>query len=281
VPGINEREDYFQTDAAINPGNSGGPLVNLNGEVVGINTAISSRGGGFDGIGFAIPVNMAKWIANQLVETGEVQRAYLGVSIQQVNSDLAEKFQVPVGEGALVTQVFPDSPADEAGLQSGDIVVELNGVKVEGPADLQNEVEKLAIGKPYEVVVLRDGERVRQSVTVRKMPGDYSRSSRPDSASSDDAQEYDKLGLSVQDLTDELAEKLGFESRGGVVVVSVETDSPAERAGLKAGDVLEKVGKTTVKSVEDFHKAVEAADLKDGILVLVRNQSGSRFVVLQ
>jgi serine protease Do len=282
VPGINEREDYLQTDAAINPGNSGGPLVNLDGEVIGINTAISSRSGGYDGIGFAIPINMARWVADQLIEKGRVERAYLGVSIQEVSGELAKKFGTEAGQGALVSQVFADSPAGEAGIQPGDVIVSLGGEQIDGPAALQNTVERLKIGRKYDVVVLRGGERKTLGVTFREMPQDYSRRSAVLPGDSEDAPEsFEELGFEVQELTPELAEKLGFEAAGGVVVTSVEPTSPAGNAGLRAGDVIEKVGTQPVSTPAEFRAALKDADLNDGILLLVRNQAGSRFLVLQ
>ena len=148
-PGIAEREDFLQTDAAINPGNSGGPLLNLHGDVIGVNTAISSRSGGFDGIGFAVPSRMAWWVVNQLVEKGRVTRAYIGISIQQISNDLANQLGVKVGEGAIVTQVLPESPGAKASLTRGDVVLSLNGSQVTSPRSLQGIVEKLDIDKEY------------------------------------------------------------------------------------------------------------------------------------
>ncbi len=173
APGINQREEYLQTDAAINPGNSGGPLLNLNGEVIGINTAISSRGGGSDGIGFAIPANMARWVSDQLVKTGEVSRSYLGVSIQSVTPGIAKQLDMPHSKGALVNQVLKDSPAETANLEVGDIIFRLDGKEVNGPRELQLIVEQLDQGKSYKLDILRNGKEQALDVILKPMPKSY------------------------------------------------------------------------------------------------------------
>jgi serine protease Do len=279
VPGINQREDYLQTDAAINPGNSGGPLLNLRGEVIGINTAISSRGGGNDGVGFAIPINMAKWVADQLIEKGEVQRGYLGVMIQDLNGPLAQKLNVTADAGALVAQVLADAPAAKAGLKPGDVVMQLDGHQVNSSKSLQDAVEKLEVGKAYDLQILRNGEKQTLSVTIEKMPADeqLAQATQSDSSESSD----DNLGLNVQELTSALRSKLNLPNVEGVVVSKVESGSPADNAGLKAGDVIEKVGNTKVATADEFKTAIENSKLEDGILLLVHSNGGSRFVVLQ
>ena len=170
--GMNERESYIQTDAAINPGNSGGPLVNLDGEVIGINTAISSRSGGNEGIGFAIPINLAKWVATQLKDGETVHRARLGVMIQPLTHELAQQFGVKTHEGVLVAGVSPDSPAAKVGFKTGDVIVEFAGKAVANPQELQGLVEQSPIGKEETVVVLRDGKRVDLKVSPTEMSGD-------------------------------------------------------------------------------------------------------------
>ncbi len=281
VPGINERENYLQTDAAINPGNSGGPLVNLDGEVIGINTAISSKSGGYDGIGFAIPINMAKWVATQLIDKGEVDRAYLGVTIQEVSSPIAKQLGVELGKGALIGQVFKDSPAADAGVEPGDLILKLNGKDVSGPSGLQDAVERLELGKKYPLVVLRDGERKTLTVAAREMPEDYSRESLSQRSTEDGSQDYEEIGLSVQDLTPAVARQLGLDRTEGVVVSSVNDDSPAGEVGIDVGDVIMKVGNQRIRNADDFKAAMEDANLEDGILMLVRSGSASRFIVLQ
>ena len=282
-PGIAEREDFLQTDAAINPGNSGGPLLNLNGEIIGINTAISSRGGGSDGIGFAIPIDMAKWVANQLIEKGSVERAYLGVSIQPAEGKLAEKFGVDAGKGAIVSQVMPKSPAQDAGFEAGDVIVSVNGEAVDGPRDLQGLVEELEIGDEYTVTVLRDGERKELTVEARQMPRNFSAVSPGElkESPSSPQEEFEDIGLQVQTLTPALAKQLNLENAKGVIVTSVENGSPAQLAGIQTGDVIEKVATKKVTSVREFRQALKDASLDEGVLMLVRSEAGTRFVVVQ
>lgn len=287
-PGINERENYLQTDAAINPGNSGGPLLNLNGEVVGINTAISTSSGGYDGVGFTIPINMAKWVADQLIRDGVVRRAYLGVALQELSNELRRQFNVEVGEGALVSQVYPDTPAAKAGLEEGDVIVEMAGHRITDRSQLQGIVEALEVGEEYETVVLRDGEQMTIPVTMEEMPGDFTpalRRGRPNGETAPDEPEtatYDELGLKVEKITKELAEQLGISADSkGVVVTSVKEGTPAARIGLEAGDIIEKVGSRRVTSPQEFREAVDALDLANGIALLIRRGETSQFVVLK
>ena len=282
-PGIAEREDFLQTDAAINPGNSGGPLLNLNGEVIGINTAISTRSGGYDGVGFAIPVNMAKWVSEQLVEHGAVKRAYLGVSIQPIDSALSKQFKTEVGEGALVAQIVPNSPADNAKIQQGDVILEIAGQKVTGPRNLQGLVEQLEVDKSYRMLILRNGKRTTVRITLSDMPQAYSMSrvqpvnEKSNFSSSADIEE---LGLEIKELTPQIAEKLGFEDVKGVLISSVKTNSAADLAGLRAGQVIQKVGTHEVSSSADVREAMTSDARGDGVLLLVRSQRGTQFVVV-
>jgi len=286
-PNITDREDFIQTDAAINPGNSGGPLVNLNGQVVGINTAISSRGGGNDGVGFAIPVNMAKWVAGQLLDNGKVERSYLGVGIQPVTSSLADQFGVPVGTGVVVNNVFPKTPAAEADLKTGDVIVSVDGQDVKSPQQLQGLVEQLKAGKAYTFQVMRDGKEVAVDVKVAAMPTEYGATivAKPsqEEEQKNDAAAFEDLGLEVSPLTADVAEQLGFEETvNGVVITQVDEGSPAQMAGLDTGIVIERVGKQPVKNVDEFRSAIEAAK-KDGkdVLLLVRTPQGGRFLTLK
>ena len=171
--GITARENFLQTDAAINPGNSGGPLVNLDGEVIGINTAISSRSGGNDGIGFAVPINLAKWVAQQLAEGGTVQRAYLGVGIQPVTQKLADQYHVKPGLGVVVTETFPNTPASKAGLESGDVIVEYAGIRVDSPSELQVVVERSEIGRPHVLSIVRGGKQMDLKFTPEVQPSEF------------------------------------------------------------------------------------------------------------
>ncbi|MGH7201667.1 MAG: Do family serine endopeptidase, partial [Planctomycetaceae bacterium] len=293
-PRIVERENFLQTDAPINRGNSGGPLININGEVIGINTAISTQGGGADGIGFAIPINMARWVAEQLIEKGEVQRAYLGVSVGPVESEVAEQLGMPHGQGVVIANVFEDSPAAKAELQPGDVILQLNGEKIAGPTDLQGVVERLTPGKSYEAVVLRQGERQTIDVTVETMPSEYSLASLAQSPSdaapetAPEQKEFDELGLTVQAITPSLAEQFGYaEDAAGVLISDVKSGSPAASAGLEAGMLIRQVGNkdaghTQVASPDEFHAAMDKLALEDGVVLLVEGaRGGVRYVVIE
>ncbi|MEQ8853372.1 Do family serine endopeptidase [Gimesia sp.] len=285
-PGINDREDYLQTDAAINPGNSGGPLLNLRGEVIGINTAISSRSGGYDGVGFAIPVNMARWVSGQLIDHGMVKRSFLGVGIQPISNDLSKSFDIKVGQGAIITQVMEDSPADKAELKTGDIILNFAGKDVSGPRNLQGIVEQLSVGKSYTMELLRDGKRVQLQVTMQEMPKSFSvaknESPLEDSSKGKQKTSVNDLKIEVQPLTKELANQLGYsDDVNGVVITSVEPGSAAEEAGLMKGMIIEKIGTTEVTTMDQFNLGLKEAKEKDRVLLLVRNHSGARFVVVQ
>jgi serine protease Do len=285
-PGITEREDFLQTDAAINPGNSGGPLLNLDGDVVGVNTAISSRSGGFDGIGFAVPGRMAWWVAKQLIEKGTVERAYIGISIQPIDAALAEQFGLNVGEGAIVTQVIEASPGEAAKLQAGDVVLSLAGKAVNGPRSLQGIVEQLEVDRPYEMNLLRDGKRQTIKIVLKPMPENYSLRSVPPKKSESKEEKPDgtvsveQYGFEVRELTPEIAEQLSLSSREGVVVSSVADDGAAARA-LRVGDLIEKVGNRRVTTMDEFNAALKESDPGKGLLLLVRSGGGTRFVVIR
>jgi len=285
--GAAQRATFLQTDAAINPGNSGGPLVNLDGEVIGINTAIASNGGGNDGIGFAVPVNMAKWIVPQLLAGGKVERAYLGVGIEQISSDLASKFGVRAGEGVLVTEVFPNSPAAEAGLREGDVIVDFNGVKVRNPRELQEVVERSTLNTKQRANVLREGKPTIIEVLARSLPEDFGRGVRPDprrggdEEPSADSHANDELGIEVAAMTSAEAKQLGYDGYEGVLVTNVTPDGLAFSNGLREGMLIRKVGQSDVKSTADFEAAVKKEKLEDGVLFLVRTSQGNRYVVIE
>ena len=280
--GIASRENFLQTDAAMNPGNSGGPLVNLDGEVIGINTAISSRTGGNDGIGFAVPINMAKWVANQLEHGGKVHRAYLGVGIQPVTAALASQFNVKPREGLVVTEVYPNTPASKAGLKSGDVILEYAGATVSSPQELQTAVEQSKIGQPQPMTIIRDGSRMQLSFTPQEQPGNFGVAGRS-MRESPDAQisQLDKLGLEIGTLKAPVAEQLGMRGVEGVVITNVRSGSPAERAGLEGGMVITQVNRHPVKTVDEATKAMEPQGTSHSLLLLVRTAEGSRFIVVQ
>jgi serine protease Do len=282
--GITERGNFLQTDAAINPGNSGGPLVNLDGEVIGINTAISSQSGGYQGVGFAIPINLAKWVSNQLAEHGSVKRAYLGVAIQPVSQDLAGQLGVGVREGVVVSQVYPNTPAAEAGLKEGDVVVAFDGKPVNNPRDLQLMVERTEIGAKRSLEVVRDGKRMRLQIVGREQPEDFGKVAA-DRATERDGEpsgtRFREVGVEVANLDAEVARQLGLKESEGVVITSVDSGSPADEAGLTDGMVVLQVNRKPVKSVAEFKKAVSEKSLEEGLLFLVRTSEGTRFVVVK
>ncbi len=288
-PGINEREEYLQTDAAINPGNSGGPLVNLYGEVIGINTAISSRSGGYDGVGFAIPSENVRWVADQLIAHGEVKRSYLGVSLQELTAELRKQFNVPSDKGALVLDVMPDTPAAQAKLLPGDIILQFNGKAITNRDALVGIVERSSPNKTYDMVVLREGKEVTVPVKLGSMPANFTSALRrarvndkPREQAQPDNVEISKLGIEVTSLSPELTEQLGLEKGAtGVVVKNVKEGSPAEAAELQPGDLIQRVGTKAVKGVEDFRAAVNDADLNQGILLHLKRGKNSAFIVVK
>ncbi len=277
--GINEREDFLQTDAAINPGNSGGPLVNVKGEVVGINTAISSRSGGNEGIGFAVPANVAKWVSAQLINKGTVHRAYLGVGIQPVTSELSKQFGLTAVTGAVITDVKGDSAAAKAGLEAGDVIVEFDKQPVAGPRELQNLVERAATDQKHDVTVMRNGEKKQLAVNLQAQAEKQTSALSKGGAASDSLME--RYGLEASDLTKDVAKQLGLEGQQGVVITGVKPGSAAFQAGFREGMLITRVGQMPVKSMEEFLSLVKAAKTNEGLLLLVRTQQGSQFLVLK
>jgi serine protease Do len=280
--GITARENFLQTDAAINPGNSGGPLVNLDGELVGINTAISSRGGGNDGVGFAVPINLAKWVGKQLAQGGTVQRAYLGVGIQPIDATLAAQLNVKPRQGVAVTDVYADTPAAKAGLKSGDVIVQYAGISVTSPQELQLVVERSEIGRPHPLQVLRDGKVTRLEFVPAVLPTEFGQARRsPKDAPKSESRRLEGLGIEVSALDPDVAEQLGLAGTEGVVITAVKSGSPAERAGLTSGMVVTQVNRRAVSSIDELTEVVKSGDLERGILLLVRTNSGSRFVIIK
>lgn len=279
--GIAEREDFLQTDAAINPGNSGGPLVNIDGEVVGINTAIASASGGYDGIGFAVPTHIASWVAEQLTTKGSVQRGYLGTAIAAVDAVTARQFDVKVREGVIVKSVMPDSPAEKAGLEPGDVIRKLDGKPVADPPQLQGIVEQLAIGKSYPLEVLRAGKPETLSVTIEELPAKIAAKEDSEKSTPSTATSFNQLGLTLESLTPGLARQLGLSQSEGLVVTGVDESGLAAEAGVQSGDLIERVGNTAVKTKEEFAAALDKLSLKDGVVLHLRNAEGKRYVILK
>lgn len=275
--GINDYENFIQTDAAINPGNSGGPLLNIYGQAIGINTAIFSRSGGYMGIGFAIPINMAKTIEQQLRKYGKVTRGWLGVVIQDLDEDLAKSFGLDRAQGALVSEVSDNSPAAKAGLRQGDVLVAYNGTPLTNVADLRNKVAMTAPGTRVTMELVRDGHKKKVEVTIGEQPSDFSTRVRIGSAESPLA----AMGLTLQDLTPELADQFGYKVNQGVLVAGVAPDSPAERVGMQAGQLIEEVNKQRVRNLRELKKALKRSKNPKEVLLRVRAGDFSQYVVLR
>jgi serine protease Do len=261
-------DDFLQTDASINPGNSGGPLIDMSGNVVGINTAIRA---GAEGLGFAIPINMAKSLLPQLRTAGAVTRGWLGVQIQRVTPPLAEEFGLDRPRGALVSQVFEDSPAERAKLKHGDVILKFNGVDIEDFDDLPRQVASTRPGDEVAVVVLRDGKEEQLGAVVERMEEETVIPARHESAGSD-------WGFDAQDLSPRIAEQLDLDPKTeGVVITDVQPDTPAGEAGLQRGDVIVEANRKTIKSTDDLEAQLDADD--DPVL-LVRRGEGTIYVPL-
>jgi len=273
--GINDYENFIQTDAAINPGNSGGPLLNIHGEAIGMNTAIFSRSGGYMGIGFAIPINMAKNIQQQLQKHGKVTRGWLGVVIQDVDEELAKSFGLEKARGALISEIAEKSPAAESGLQKGDVIVELGGAEVNNVSELRNQVALIAPGTKVDLLVIRDGQKKTVQIAIGEQPAELAKP-----AGSNGGESLQNLGLSLQNLTEELASQLGYSPEQGVLIAEVEPGSPAERAGLKPGQLIEEVNKQRVRNLKDLRKALEGVKPDAKVLLYVRAGEYSQYIVL-
>jgi serine protease Do len=272
--GIIDYEDFIQTDAAINPGNSGGPLVNILGEVVGINTAIATRSGGYQGIGFAIPSNSAKLIMDSLIKEGKVRRGLLGVNIQDLNESLAKSFGLENTGGALVSQVIKGSPADKAGVKAGDVVLKFNGREVAGAAALKNQVGKVTPGSTCTLTLLRD----KKQQTVEVSIGERDSKQLAAAGGGGPAQASAELGVDVEDLPSSLSEKLGLKSGEGVRIKDVEPDGLGARMGLRKGDIILEVDGATVADLGSFGQAVTAAKQNGLIRLKVRRGNSEIFV---
>jgi serine protease Do len=271
-------EDFIQTDAPINPGNSGGPLVNLHGEVIGINSAIATSIGQFAGVGFAIPINMARDIMTELIKTGHVRRGLLGIAIQNIDEDLARQFGLPNNKGALVSQVNKDSPAEKAGLKPGDVILRYQGKDVDDTRQLRTLVAATAPGSKVEVVVARDGKERALKVTVGELPSGASEGAGEGEESKPSA----NLGLTVAPLDAGTAKQYNLdETDKGVVVTDVDEGSPAAFAELRPGDLITELDRQTVTNVDEFRDAIAKAKGKESILMLVKRDDASRFVIVR
>jgi serine protease Do len=272
--GIADFEDFIQTDAAINPGNSGGPLINLQGEAIGVNTAIASRSGGYMGIGFAIPSNMVKAVKDQLVTQGKVVRGYLGIRIQELTRALAQSMHLDTTEGVLVADVTNGSPAAKAGLKRGDVILALNGRPMTDPGQLRNTVAMSAPGTKVPVEILRDNKKREITVELGELPREQTAAR----AGGEEGQSPVRLGFSVQNLTPDIARQLGYDDTKGVVVTQIDPRSEAYQAGVRRGMVIREVNHQEVNNMQDFQEAVQKAEQEKQVLMLVESQQATLYV---
>jgi len=277
--GIADYEDFIQTDAAINPGNSGGPLVNIKGELIGINTAIFSRTGGYQGIGFAVPSNMAQSVMSQLINKGKVTRGWLGITIQNFTPELAKEFGLNKSTGALVTEILKGSPAEKAGIKRGDIITEVDGKAVKNVETLRNIIAQSKVGSMIQLKVIRDGNASLFTVTITELPQEISQNVPGEPDEKLPAEENALAGFSVMNLTQEIAKQLDIsKDEKGVVIVRVEPYSAAEEAGLKKGDVIQEINKKNIKNIQDFNYIISKVRKGDTLLLFI-NRGGNRFYI--
>ncbi len=282
-------ENFIQVDAPINPGNSGGPLVNLRGEVIGINTAIASRSGGFQGIGFAIPSNQAKFIYSSIKSSGKVTRGWLGVGIQDVArvTGIAERLEYTGKDGVLVEQTYPNTPADGK-LKHYDIITKVDGKRVTNTQQLRNQVAITEPGKESTLTVFRDGKETEVKIKIGEQPDDLTalrtgRTAAPEGERTRGADaNVDNIGLRLSNPTDTLLEHFKIEdAKEGALVTGVMPKSIALKAGLRIGDLITEIDKVKVNSVDEANAALKKGDLGKGILVYITSAQGSRLVILK
>ncbi len=265
---ITDLEDFIQTDAAINPGNSGGPLLNLDSEVIGINTAIVSRSGGYMGIGFAIPSNMAKNIMNQIINNGVVTRGFLGVSLQPVDKDIADSFNLDKAEGALISDVSKNSPADQAGLKQGDIIIEYNGTVLKSLGGFRNDISLMTPGSVIQLKINRKGTLLTIPVTL---------GSASDALTTTGGLSQ-KIGIEVDELKPDIAQQLGYpKTEEGIFITKVKPGSPASMAGIRPGFIILSINHIKVSNMTEFNEAMGEVGKKNRVLILVKQGSMTRF----
>jgi len=278
--GITGYEDFIQTDAAINPGNSGGALVDPEGRLVGINTAILSRSAGNVGIGFAVPVNMARGVMDQIVKSGKVVRGYMGVNIQDLTPAIRSAFKLSQDQGALISGVEKGGPADKAGLQRGDVVLSLNGQPVANSRDLRFRIASLRPGSTARLEVLRDAQRREINVTLGERPESAEES--PVSPEGESESSSSALGIQVQDLTPEIRQQLQLDAgTQGAVVAGVQPGSPAAEAGLTQGDVIQEVNRKPVRNVQELRQALTSAGKDQPVLLLINRGGSTTYVAVE
>lgn len=275
--GITQYEDWIQTDAAINPGNSGGALVNTRGELVGINTAIFSQTGGYQGVGFAVPASMAKPVYESLAKTGKVVRGFLGVGIQDVTLELAKSFGLKEANGALVSDVVEDGPAEHGGIKQGDVILQYDGKALEDPAALQRAVTRTPVGSKVALKIMRDGQVQDVTVTI----GEQADAVKTARVEQEGAAESALAGLEIQNLDQETARELGLRDKiKGVVITGVEPGSVADQAGLQEGDVIQEINRHPVRSVKEFEKTAASLKKDQKVLLLINRRGSSLFLTV-
>jgi serine protease Do len=275
--GVSDYEDFIQTDASINPGNSGGPLINLEGEVVGINTAIFSRSGGNMGIGFAIPINMTQAVMTALIETGKVTRGFLGVVIQDVTQDLADALGVKPGSGVLISSVGADSPASKAGMKQGDLIVSFNNKEVKTSNQLRNTVAGVPPGSTVPVVLMREGKPLNVNVQVGEQPANLRAALEPGGGAA--PQGY--LGMTLEPLNPATAQQFGYIGLNGLLVTDIDAESPAAQAGMRQGALILEANRRPLRTPADFERAIQETGSGKSLLLLVRLGDVSRFLVIK
>jgi len=269
--------DFIQTDAAINPGNSGGPLLNLDGEVVGLNTAILSRSGGYMGIGFAIPINMVKYVTTQLIENGKVIRGFVGIRIQDLDPEMSQYWE-GVDQGVLVIEVVPDTPAAAVGVMNDDVIIALNGKPVADAGAFKSRVSIIAPGNTATLTIMRNGEKLEKIVTVAAFPDEL----QPGGATVEKGVgKNESLGISVQDMSEDLAEDFGYAGVEGVLVTEVKPNSAAALANLREGMLIQEVNRKPVKNVEEFNAALEESANDRSVLLRVRVDDVSSYIAVK
>ncbi len=276
--GIADYENFIQTDAAINPGNSGGPLVNMKGELIGINTAIFSKTGGYQGIGFAVPSNMVKNVIDQLIKKGKVVRGWIGVTIQEITPEIAEKFGMKTADGVIITEIAKGGPAYNAGLLRGDIILEFNDRKIKDASLLRNMVAQTEINQQVKLKILRQGQEINVILTVKELPSKEIQMV-PSSSSTEDFNAANNVffGVTVTDINPVIAKQLRIDpNENGVVIVKIQPGSLAEDSGLRKGDVIQEIDRRRINNINDFNKVVSQLSPNTPVLLFI-NRSGKKY----
>jgi len=272
---ITDYEDFIQTDAAINPGNSGGPLINLEGKMIGVNTAIFTRSGGYQGVGFSVPINMAKQVMNQLIENGEVSRGWMGIFLQNITNDLMEAMELKSSDGALVAEVTEGSPAEEGGLKRGDVIVKFKDKAIRNADHLKNEVGMSNPDSKVKIEVIRKGKREILTIKLGSRPTkEFAMSGLPGFEN--------PLGIKVQTLTPGLARQYGYDRYdAGVIITHIAPNSQAQNAGLRIGDLILEINSKPVNNMIDFEEEIKKVDIKKGIMLLIGTKTGARYIIVK